>query len=61
MMWVSMASLIVANFQFIESIMNKYCHLDILKTNLKESSVKLGLGERFIFQQDNDPKHTALK
>ena len=39
--------------------MNKYGYLDILKINLKESAVKLGLGVRFIFQQDNDAKHTA--
>ncbi|GFW87156.1 uncharacterized protein TNCV_5125101 [Trichonephila clavipes] len=31
----------------------------ILNNNLKESAKKLGLEENFIFQQDNDPKHTA--
>lgn len=33
----------------------------ILKRNLKESARKIGLGKKFIFQQDNDPKHTAHK
>ena len=51
-----MASSGVGNFNLI---MNKYGYLDILKINLKESAVKLGLGERFIFQQDTDPKLTA--
>ncbi|GFU39943.1 transposable element Tcb2 transposase [Trichonephila clavipes] len=34
--------------------------LNILQNNLKESADKLGLGSNFIFQQDNDPKHTAF-
>lgn len=59
MIWGCMASSGVGNIQFIESIMNRHDYLDILKTNLRESAIKLGLGERFVFQQDNDPKHTA--
>ncbi|GFW15417.1 transposable element Tcb2 transposase [Trichonephila clavipes] len=35
-------------------------YLNILQDNLKESADKLGLGSNFIFQQDNDPKHTAF-
>ncbi|GFU66792.1 transposable element Tcb1 transposase [Trichonephila clavipes] len=34
--------------------------LNILQNNLKESADNLGLGSNFIFQQDNDPKHTAF-
>ncbi|KAJ4437320.1 hypothetical protein ANN_17458 [Periplaneta americana] len=34
-------------------------YLSILKNNVKESAVKLGLGPSYYFQQDNDPKHTA--
>ncbi|GFV73695.1 transposable element Tcb1 transposase [Trichonephila clavipes] len=30
-----------------------------LNNNLKETAKKLGLDGNFIFQQDNDPKHTA--
>ncbi|KAG2465191.1 TC1A transposase, partial [Polypterus senegalus] len=32
---------------------------DILDENLLQSALDLTLGRRFIFQQDNDPKHTA--
>uniref|UniRef100_A0A8C4XD91 Tc1-like transposase DDE domain-containing protein n=1 Tax=Erpetoichthys calabaricus TaxID=27687 RepID=A0A8C4XD91_ERPCA len=32
---------------------------DILDENLLQSALYLRLGRRFIFQQDNDPKHTA--
>ncbi|MGH0158076.1 UNVERIFIED_CONTAM: hypothetical protein FKN15_038681 [Acipenser sinensis] len=32
---------------------------EILEENLLKSARDLGLGRRFIFQQDNDPKHTA--
>lgn len=33
--------------------------MQILKDNLKQSAEKLGMGENFHFQQDNDPKHTT--
>uniref|UniRef100_A0A8C4SFJ0 Tc1-like transposase DDE domain-containing protein n=1 Tax=Erpetoichthys calabaricus TaxID=27687 RepID=A0A8C4SFJ0_ERPCA len=33
--------------------------LDILDENLLQSALDLRLGRRFIFQQDNNPKHTA--
>ncbi len=32
---------------------------DILDENLLQSALDLRLGQMFIFQQDNDPKHTA--
>ena len=32
---------------------------EILEENLFQSARDLGLGRRFTFQQDNDPKHTA--
>ena len=37
--------------------MNAAMYRDILDENLLQST--LDLGQRFIFQQDNDPKHTA--
>ncbi|GFV59301.1 transposable element Tc1 transposase [Trichonephila clavipes] len=60
MVWGCMASNGVGNLVFIDSIMDhKLYILDILNNNLKESAKKLGLVGNFIFQQDNDSKHTA--
>ncbi|KAK3536212.1 hypothetical protein QTP86_000193 [Hemibagrus guttatus] len=39
--------------------MNAAMYRDILDENLLQSALGLRLGRRFIFQQDNDPKHTA--
>ncbi|GFW44545.1 transposable element Tc1 transposase [Trichonephila clavipes] len=39
--------------------MDHELYVDILNSNRKESAKKLGLDGNFIFQQDNDPKHTA--
>ena len=41
--------------------MNAAMYRDILEENLLQSALDLRLGRRFIFQQDNDPKHTAKK
>ncbi|XP_016100877.1 protein turtle homolog B-like [Sinocyclocheilus grahami] len=43
----------------IEGKMNAAMYRDILDDNLLQSAWDLRLGRRFIFQQDNDPKHTA--
>ncbi|CDQ90445.1 unnamed protein product [Oncorhynchus mykiss] len=34
-------------------------YVDILKQNLKTSVRKLKLGRKWVFQMDNDPKHTS--
>uniref|UniRef100_A0A3Q2VWR3 Sleeping Beauty transposase HTH domain-containing protein n=1 Tax=Haplochromis burtoni TaxID=8153 RepID=A0A3Q2VWR3_HAPBU len=34
-------------------------YVDILKENLQKSAHSLGLGHRWVFQQDNDPKHAS--
>jgi hypothetical protein len=34
-------------------------HREILEENLLQSAQDLRLGQRFTFQQNNDPKHTA--
>ena len=60
MIWGCMAASGVGNLVFIESIMDQYKYLDILKSNLQQSVQKLSLPQTFSFQQDNDPKHTAL-
>jgi transposase len=33
--------------------------VDILKQHLKTSNGKLKLGHKWVFQMDNDPKHTS--
>ena len=39
--------------------MNGVKYRKILDENLFQSAQNLRLGQRFTFQQDNDPKHTA--
>ena len=39
--------------------MRKGDYLESLKSSILESAAMLGLEVSFIFQQDNDPKHTA--
>ncbi|GFX26003.1 transposable element Tcb1 transposase [Trichonephila clavipes] len=55
-----MAASGVGKLVFSDGIMHKMAYLNILQNNLKESADKLGLGSNFIFQQDNDPKHTVI-
>uniref|UniRef100_A0AAZ3QHX8 Transposase n=1 Tax=Oncorhynchus tshawytscha TaxID=74940 RepID=A0AAZ3QHX8_ONCTS len=43
----------------IEEKMNRAKYREILDENLFQSAQDLRLGQRFTFQQDNDPKHTA--
>ncbi|GFX43930.1 transposable element Tc1 transposase [Trichonephila clavipes] len=59
MVWGAMAATGVGNLVFIDGNMNKFGYLKILQSNLHPSVQKLGLGSNFVFQQDNDPKHTA--
>ncbi|GFW01939.1 transposable element Tcb1 transposase [Trichonephila clavipes] len=59
MVWGCMASNRAGNLVFIDGIMDHKLYIDILNNNLKESAKKLGLDRNFIFQQDNDSKHTA--
>lgn len=51
----------MGNLVKIDGIMTADVYIDIINENLKESLLKLGLEDNFIFQQDNDPKHTAKK
>lgn len=59
MVWGSMAAAGVGNLHFIEGILNQMKYIEILRANLLPSVDRLGLGRRWILQQDNDPKHTA--
>lgn len=56
MVWGCMSA---ADLVFIETTMDRHVYLNMLKANLKSSATKLGLSSNWIFQQDNDPKHTA--
>ncbi|GFU71750.1 transposable element Tc1 transposase [Trichonephila clavipes] len=60
MVWGCTAASGVGKLVFIDGILHKMAYLNILQNNLKESADKLGLGSNFIFQQDNNPKHTAF-
>lgn len=51
----------VGNLVPINGIMTADVYIDIINENLEESLLKVGLENDFIFQQDNDPKHTARK
>ncbi|GFV85978.1 transposable element Tcb1 transposase [Trichonephila clavipes] len=59
MVWGCMASNGVGYLVFIDGIMDRKLYIDIRNNNIKVSAKKLGLDGNFIFQQDNDPKHTA--
>jgi len=59
MVWGCMAYKGVGNLEIIDGIMNQFYYQNILTRNLKESAKKLGLGRRYTFQQDNDPKHKS--
>ena len=43
----------------IDGIMKKENYVDILKQHLKTSVRKLKLGHKWVFQMDNDPKHSS--
>lgn len=57
--WGAVAASGVGNLVFVEGNMDRYQYKSILEQNLRASVDNLKLGESWIFQQDNDPKHTA--
>lgn len=57
--WGSISGNGMGNFQFIDGIMTKEVYNNILVMNLPHSASTAGINGRFVFQQDNDPKHTA--
>lgn len=59
MVWGCMAASGTGNLVFINSTMDKWLYLNILKNNLKQSAERLGILNTFKFYQDNDPKHKA--
>lgn len=58
-LWGCMVANGVGNLVEIKGIMDKFAYLRVLQDNSKTSAQKFGLGSNFVFQQDNDPKHTA--
>jgi len=49
----------VENLVKITGILTTNMYIDILRQNLEASLLQVGLEDNFVFQQDNDPKHTA--
>lgn len=60
MLWGCFSRAGVGNLHFIEGIMDRFMYREILEENLQDSAKRLGLGARFVFQHDNDPKHRAV-
>jgi transposase len=56
--WGCVSSKGVGNLVFIDEIMDRFLYVNILANNLASSAAKMGL-DRYIFQHDNDPKHTS--
>ncbi|GFY36876.1 tc1-like transposase protein [Trichonephila clavipes] len=48
------------NLAFIDNKMNDLAYIDVLRHKLLDSVKKLSMENTFIFQQDNDPKHTTI-
>ncbi|CAK9824990.1 Transposable element Tc1 transposase [Anthophora retusa] len=58
MVWGCFGSTSVGDLVKIDGILNKERYKGILETNALPSGTRL-IGENFVFQQDNDPKHTS--
>lgn len=61
MIWDCFAWSGVGNLIKINGILMADTYIDILCENLETSLLRVGLEDNFVFQQDNDPKHTAKK
>ncbi|XP_066157547.1 uncharacterized protein [Euwallacea fornicatus] len=61
LVWGFMSASGVGLLHFIDGIMNQMVYIHILKTHLLQSATKMGIKDNYIFSQDNDPKHTAIK
>lgn len=59
LVWGCMSASGVGKLVFIDGNMDQNMYLNILQDNLQASVDLLGLPPNWIFQQDNDPKHTA--
>lgn len=61
MVWGCFAWSGVGSLVKIDGIMTADSYINILQENLEISLIQTGLEEKFLFQQDNDPKHSAKK
>ena len=59
MLWGCFVAGETGAFHRIDGIMRMDIYVDILKQHLKTSARKLKLGCKWVFQMDNDPKHTS--
>uniref|UniRef100_A0A674ES87 Tc1-like transposase DDE domain-containing protein n=1 Tax=Salmo trutta TaxID=8032 RepID=A0A674ES87_SALTR len=59
MLWECFSAAGTGRLVRVEGKMNGEKYREILDENLLQSAKDLRLGQRFTFQQDNDPKHTA--
>ena len=59
MLWGCFSAAGTGNLVRVEGVMKKEQYNKNLKENLKQSAVKVGLCHGFVFQHDNDPKHTS--
>lgn len=59
MLWGSFAASGTGSLVRVHGTMKKEDYLKILKENMQKSARTLRLGRRWVFQQDNDPKHTS--
>ncbi|GFS63084.1 transposable element Tcb2 transposase [Trichonephila clavipes] len=60
MVWGCVAYNGAGNLAFIDNKISALAYIDVLRQNLLDSAKKLSLENTFIFQQDNDPKHTTI-
>ena len=59
MIWGCFSANGVGGIEIIQGRMNAAKYTNILSTHLLKSANDLGLDRNFVFQQDNDPKHTS--
>ncbi|GBN77235.1 Transposable element Tcb1 transposase [Araneus ventricosus] len=57
--WGCMSSFGTGNLELIDSKVNNYGYLDILKRNIRQNAQKMEILANFKLYQDNHPKHTS--
>jgi hypothetical protein len=59
MVWGCFCAHQVGRIHLVDGIMNAIQYVNILDDHMTQSAANLWRGEPYIFQQDNDPKHTS--